>query len=49
MQRVCQIFLHLPGTLIDPLAFVTELMGLMFYRAVDTVLDAVFSDELEAC
>ena len=49
MQRVYRIFPRLPGTLIDPPAFVTELMGLMFYRAVDTVLDAVFSDELEAC
>jgi hypothetical protein len=33
----------------DPPAFVSELMGLMFYRAVDTLLDEVFADEPEAC
>jgi hypothetical protein len=48
MQRVYRIFPHLPGALMDPLAFVTELMGLMFYCAVDTVLDDVFGDEPEA-
>lgn len=49
MQRVYQILPRLPGTLLDPPAFVTELMGLMFYRAVDAVLDEVFYDEPEAC
>jgi hypothetical protein len=49
MQRVYRISPHLPGMLIDPPAFVTELMGLMFYRAVDTVLDAMFADEPETC
>jgi hypothetical protein len=48
MQRVYRIFPRLPGALMDPLAFVTELMGLMFYRAVDAVLDDVFDDEPEA-
>lgn len=49
MQRVYQIFPRLPGALMDPPAFVTELMGLMFYRAVDALLDDVFHDEPEAC
>ena len=49
MQRVYQLFPLLPGSLLNPPAFVTELMGLMFYRAVDSELDTVFSDEPEAC
>jgi hypothetical protein len=49
MQRVYQIFPRLPGTVMDPPAFVSELMGLMFYRAVDALLDEIFADEPEAC
>ena len=49
MQRVYQVFPRLPGAMMDPLAFVSELIGLMFYRAVDAVLDEVYADEPEAC
>ena len=48
MQRVYRIFPRLPGTVMDPPAFVSELMGLMFYREVDALLDEVFDDEPEA-
>lgn len=48
MQHVYQVFPRLPGTLMYPPAFVSELMGLMFYREVDALLDEVFDDEPEA-
>ena len=47
MQRVYQIFPYLPGWLLDAPAFVTELMGIVFYVHVDAVLDDVFADEPE--
>jgi hypothetical protein len=49
MQRVYQIFPYLPGFLLDAPAFVTELMGIVFYRHLDRVFDDVFADEPEAC
>ncbi|MGD0961503.1 MAG: hypothetical protein ABSB19_16965 [Methylomonas sp.] len=48
-QKVYEIFPKLPETLMSPFAFVTELMGIMFYRHLDAILDDVFSDEPEAC
>jgi hypothetical protein len=48
MQRVYRFFPYLPGFLLDAPAFVTELMGVVFYRHLDRVLDDVFADEPEA-
>ncbi len=48
MQRLYRIFPHLPGEIMNPPAFVTELMGISFYRHVDGLLDDVFEDEPEA-
>src|SRR5262249_19738808 len=48
-QRRYPLLLRLLGTLLKPAVFVSELMGLIFYRAVDSVLDTVFADEPEAC
>jgi len=47
-QRMYRIFPHLPGAIMDPPAFVTELMGVTFYRHVDRLLNDVFADEPEA-
>lgn len=47
MQRVYQIFPHLPGFLLDAPAFVTELMGVVFYRHLERVFDDIFTDEIE--
>lgn len=49
MQQLYRTFARLPGWMMDPLAFVSELMGLMFYQAVDALLPSVFADEPEAC
>lgn len=49
MQRLYRIFAQLPGQMMDPPAFISELMGLMFYRAVDALLPEVFADEPVAC
>ncbi|WP_347989732.1 hypothetical protein [Methylomonas sp. AM2-LC] len=48
-QKVYEFFPKLPEDLMSPFAFVTELMGIMFYRYVDNILDEVFADEPEAC
>lgn len=48
-QRLYRLFAQLPGRIMDPPAFVSELMGLMFYREVDALFDEVFTDEPEAC
>lgn len=48
MQSVYKIFPRLPGFILDTPAFVTELMGIVFYRHVDALLDEVFADEPEA-
>lgn len=48
MQRAYRIFPHVPDALLDPPAFVTELMGIVFYRHLDARLDEVLDDEPEA-
>ncbi len=48
MQRVYRVFPYFPEWMMGPPAFVTELMGITFYRHVDRLLDSVFSDEPEA-
>lgn len=45
MQSVYRLFPRFPKMLMDPLAFVTELMGIVFYVHVDHLLDSVFEDE----
>ena len=47
-QRVYRLFPNIPGKLKNSLAFVTELLGVMFYRQVDALLDELFGDEPEA-
>ena len=47
-QWMYRIFPHLPGAIMDPPAFVTELMGITFYRHVDRLLNDVFRDEPQA-
>jgi hypothetical protein len=42
------LFPRVPGLLKNPIAFVTELLGVTFYRHVDTLLDRLFDDEPEA-
>ncbi len=46
-RRVYAIFPRLPEKLMSPLAFVTELMGILFYREVDGLLDELYADEPE--
>jgi hypothetical protein len=48
MERIYRIFPLMPGWMMDAPAFVTELMGIVFYRHVDALLDDVLSDEPEA-
>jgi len=48
MRKVYELFPKLPENLMSPFAFVTELMGIIFYRRVDALLDEVFADEPEA-
>jgi len=43
-----KIFPYFPGVLMNPPAFVTELIGITFYRHVDALLDEVLADEPEA-
>jgi hypothetical protein len=45
MQLVYRVFPKFPEAWMSPLAFVTELMGIVFYRQVDALLDEVFADE----
>jgi hypothetical protein len=45
MEKIYRIFPLFPEALMSPLAFVTELMGIVFYRQVDAMLDDVFADE----
>jgi len=47
-QRVYGLFPNMPGALMNPIAFVTELLGVTFYRHVDALLDQLFDDEPEA-
>ena len=48
MQFVYRFFPDLPGFLLDAPAFVTELMGAVFYRHLDRALDDILADEPEA-
>jgi len=48
MSAVYRLFPHFPDAIIDTPAFVTELMGIVFYCHVDDVLDDIFADEPEA-
>ena len=48
MQRVYRIFPRLPGFLMNAPAFVTELMGMVFYCHIDALLDNMLADEPEA-
>ena len=45
MRRLYRVFPHVPGPLMAPAAFVTELMGLTFYLHIDRRLDEVLADE----
>lgn len=48
-QLVYTFFPKLPEAWMSPFAFVTELMGIMFYRCLDRKLDEVFADEPAVC
>jgi len=48
MMKVYGIFPYFPESLMSPPAFVTELMGMIFYIHVDRLLDTIFADEPEA-
>ncbi|MDD4915592.1 MAG: hypothetical protein PHW13_11230 [Methylococcales bacterium] len=48
-QLVYEFFPKLPEDWMSPFAFVTELMGILFYRNLDPLFDEVFADEPEAC
>jgi hypothetical protein len=47
-QRMYRVFPTIPGLVMNPIAFVTELLGVTFYRHVDGLLDKLLDDELEA-
>jgi hypothetical protein len=47
-QRLYRLFPGIPDAVKDPPAFVTELLGITFYRHVDALLDEVLADEPEA-
>lgn len=48
-QRLYRLFPSIPGAFTDSLGFVTELLGVLFYRRMDALLDQLFGDEVEAC
>jgi hypothetical protein len=48
MGRMYRLFPWFPETVMSPPAFVSELMGLMLYLAIDERLQEVFADEPEA-
>jgi hypothetical protein len=48
MRRMYAVFSRFPGFLMNPPAFVSELMGLTLYLHIDAVLDDIFADEPEA-
>ena len=48
MGRLYHVFPHLPGPVMAPAAFVTELMGLTFYLHIDGLLDEMLAREPEA-
>lgn len=47
-QRLYRLFPALPGVLTNAVAFVTELLGVTFYRHFDALLDDLLGDEPEA-
>lgn len=47
MERVYRMFPYFPGFLMDTPAFVTELMGVTFYRHLDILFDDILADEPE--
>ena len=47
-QRLYRLFPDIPDAVKDPPAFVTELLGITFYRHVDALLDEALGDEPEA-
>lgn len=49
IRRISRSCMRMLGATTDPLSFVTELMGLMFYRAVDALLDDIFADDPATC
>ncbi|MFY9552342.1 MAG: hypothetical protein WAU32_14435 [Thermoanaerobaculia bacterium] len=48
MRRMYAVFSRFPGVLMNPPAFVSELMGLTLYLHIDAVLDDFLGDEPEA-
>jgi hypothetical protein len=44
-QRLYRLFPGIPGLITNPLAFVTELLGLTFYRHMDALLERLLDDE----
>ena len=48
MRRMYAIFSRFPGVLMNPPAFVSELMGLTLYLHIDAVLDDIMAEEPEA-
>jgi hypothetical protein len=48
MSALYRVFPYFPDAILDAPAFVTELMGIVFYCHVDNVLDDIFADEPEA-
>ena len=48
MRRMYAVFSRFPGMLMNPPAFVSELMGLTLYLHIDAVLDDIMGDEPEA-
>lgn len=48
MQRVYKMFPYVPESLMSAPAFVTELMGITFYRHVDRLFEDILADEPEA-
>jgi hypothetical protein len=48
MERLYRVFPRLPGFLMDPPAFITELMGMVFYLHLDALFDELLGDEPEA-
>src|SRR5262245_26494172 len=48
-QRLYRLFPAIPDAVKNAPAFVSELLGLTFYRQVDALLDRVLADEPEAC
>ncbi len=47
-QRLYRLFPRVPGVLTNSVAFVTELLGVTFYRQLDARLDELLGDEREA-